>query len=95
MIDIDVIEPVTTMEAVIRDLAASVASAVANRRDHPSFGYSKASINRLLERMEGAIGMYMVLTGQASHAGVPSLARFNEGETKDRVAKARALVRNL
>src|SRR5262245_43690703 len=50
-----------TMEQVIRDLAATVINSVTNRRDHPSYGVTKTKIAAERERMEGAIGMYMVI----------------------------------
>jgi hypothetical protein len=88
----DTIEAV--LETVIRDLAATVINSVYNRRDHPSYGVTKASIRAGIDRMDGAIGAYMVVTRQANHAGIPALAKFTELATADRVAMARRLANN-
>lgn len=86
---------VLTMESTIRDMAATVVSGCRNRVDHPSFGNTKASIRASAARMEGAIGLYMVVTQQAAHAGVPALARFLEDYTTQQVHAARRAVESL
>lgn len=82
-------------EMVIRDIASSVTAQVRTRADHPSFGNTKTDIRRDLARMDGAIGLYMVQRGQATHASVPILAEFIEDETTERVVAARAAVAAL
>jgi hypothetical protein len=67
-------------ERVIRDMAGTVLSLVRSRREHPSYGTTKTMIRDARQRMEGSIGTYMVLFGQASHVGVPLLATFWESE---------------
>lgn len=84
---------VTQAERTIRDLAGTVRSQIANRRDHPAYGYTKAMIKESHDRMDGAIGLYMVLTLQASHAGVANLAEFRDPETHEAVGAARRLVK--
>jgi hypothetical protein len=74
---------------VIRDLAGTVIASAATRRHHPSYGVTLTKIRAERERMEGAIGVFMVLTTQATHAGVPALAVFDDAETADLVARAR------
>jgi hypothetical protein len=85
----------TTMEDEIRDMAATVASQVATRRSHPTYGYTKGKIRVQSERMEGAIGLYMVVTGQSSTTAIPRLAKFQSEETDLRVNTARDLVKGL
>lgn len=80
---------IETAERAIRDMAATVLNYIVARRQHPSYGYTKTKINAAYEQMEGAIGLYMVLTGQASHTTVPSLAHFLSSETDERVKDAR------
>jgi hypothetical protein len=80
---------IDTTEQVIRDFAGTCLSSIALRRSHPTYGATKTRIAFERERMEGAIGLYMVLTGQAGHAGVPSLAEYKHPETLERVATAR------
>jgi hypothetical protein len=80
---------------VIRDMAATVLGAVRTRKDHPSFGQTKANIRGLAERMEGAIGLYMVQSGQTMHPSVPVLAEFLSEDTTSRVAEVRAAMRVL
>lgn len=84
-----------TCEATIRDLAATVVNAATTRRDHPTFGNSKTAIRTMGNTMEGAIGLFMVLTEQATHPGVPRLAIFTDPRTTDRVDSARQAVENL
>jgi hypothetical protein len=86
---------VATCETVIRDLAASVVNAADNRRNHPTFGNTKTAIRTMGNTMEGAIGLFMVLTEQASHPGVPRLAIFTDPRTTARVFFAREAVENL
>ena len=66
-----------------------------NRKQHSSYGYTKTMIRDKAANMEGAIGLYMVLTGQAGHASVPTLARFNFPDTEERVRQARKAVGEL
>jgi hypothetical protein len=76
-------------EQIIRDMAGTVLSLVRSRRDHPSYGTTKAMIREARQRMEGAIGVYMVLFGQSTHTGVPLLAEFNVPDTNIIVTRAR------
>lgn len=80
-------------ERTLRDMATTVLSHVATRRDHPSYGISKTSIRADLERLDGAVGFYMVLLGQATHTSVPNLATFSEAETEDIVRRARQVAK--
>ena len=82
-------------EATIRDLAASVVNAAAQRVDHPTYDNTKTTIRTKAANLEGAIGLFMVLTKQANHAGVPRLAHFTDPRTRARVYFARQAVDNL
>lgn len=82
-------------EKVIRDQAGTVASLVATRRSHPSYGVGKVAIRHAAQRAEGAIGAYMVLDGQAAHSGVTTLAAFHEESTRERVDTMRRLISEL
>lgn len=86
---------VLTMERAIRDMAGSIIASAINRRDHSSFGYTKTSIRYAAAKMEGAIGLYMVVTGQSSHTAVSTTATFHEDYTTDRVERAREEVKAL
>jgi hypothetical protein len=86
---------VEAMEDEIRDMAATVASQVATRRSHPTYGYTKTGIREMALRLEGAIGLYMVLTGQSSTTAISNLAKFQSEETDLRVNTARDLVKGL
>lgn len=81
---------VTACEAVIRDLAATVVNGCTTRVHHPTF-VTKTAIRLDLARMEGAIGLYAVLTEQAMHATVSGLATFTDERTTYRVTEARSL----
>jgi hypothetical protein len=78
-----------THEQIIRDMAGTVLSLVRSRNDHPSYGTTKTQIRDARQRMEGAIGVYMVLFGQAGHPGIPLLAEFNVPDTNIIVTRAR------
>jgi hypothetical protein len=84
-----------TSERVIRDLAATVVNHATARRDHPSYGYTLTGIRAIGHQMDGAIGLYMVLTGQANHAQVAGLATFTDPATTQTVAQARNELENL
>lgn len=91
-VDLDVVE------RVIRDQAGDVINAVHVRRDHPTYGYTKTSIRAKAERLEGMIGLYMVLTEQSAGPTVPRLVTFlsaQREETANRVNTARDLVKGL
>lgn len=76
-------------ELIIRDVAGTVVSLCQSRKDHPSYGVTKAMIAKEAHRLDGIIGAYMVLAGQATHASVALLADFRDQATKDRVDEAR------
>lgn len=76
-------------ELIIRDMAGNVRSLCQSRRDHPSFGTTKGAIARAVHQMEGAIGAYMVLAGQANHPFIAMLAEFLSDETTELVRQAR------
>jgi|SRR5690349_5231378 len=82
-------------ETAIRDKAGTVLSMIATRKSHPSFGYTKTAIRATFSEMQGMIGLYMVLTGQASHAGVPNMAVFFSTDTDERVGTARRNIEDL
>lgn len=82
-------------ELIIRDFAGNVLSLHRSRRDHPSYGTTKTTIRRATEQMEGAVGAYMVLAGQATHPFAPVLATFLSDETTVRVTEARSRTRSL
>jgi hypothetical protein len=84
---------VQNMERTIRDAAGTAVSLAANRKQHPTYGVTKAQIVYAVAFMEGMIGLYMVLRGQAMHAGVPALAQFEDEATTERVESARNLTR--
>jgi hypothetical protein len=83
------------MESIIRDAAAEVINGVVNREAHPSYGNTKTGIRYARERMEGMVGMYMVLTGQANHHNIPSVSTFTNKRTAERVATARRMTDSL
>jgi ABC-type Na+ transport system ATPase subunit NatA len=82
-------------EAAIKDQAGKVCSQVVNRREHPSYGYTKTMIRAELSVMDGMIGLYQILTGQTAHASVPTLAKFASEDTAKRVKTAREVVRDM
>lgn len=86
---------ISQAESTIRDMAATTCSHAATKKAHPSYGVTKTSIRADLAHMEGAIGLYMVLTGQASHASVFRLCKFQFPETDERVKTARRLVEEM
>lgn len=83
------------MEKVIRDIAGATINMIKSRESHPTYGYTLGVIRGSLEKMEGAIGMYAVVTGQANHPFASGLTEFKTLETADRVAMARRMVGNL
>lgn len=85
---------VASMEQIIRDLAATVIANVDNRVYHPTFGVTKTMIRDGLVRMDGAIGMYMILTEQSAHAHATALAKFKDDDTKILVRRARTAAAN-
>ena len=82
-------------ELIIRDMAGNVVSLCQSRKDHPSYGTTKAQIKKALHQMEGVIGAYMVLAGQANHPFVAAVASFLDDATTDRVHEARGRVMGL
>lgn len=77
------------IERTIRDLAANVINAEANNRSHPSYGYTKGDIYAAFHRLEGAVGLYMVLMGQAQHPNLSGTAVFRDHRTTERFDSAR------
>lgn len=86
---------IAEFEVVIRDLAATVIAEADNRIHHPSYGYTKTMIRNSAQRLDGAIGVYMVLTGQAAHTKATGVVTFHgprHSETADVVNRARDAV---
>lgn len=83
------------IERQIRDMASHVCAQVATRKSHPSYGISKRGVRTLIDNMDGAIGLFMVLTAQATHTSVPNLAKFGFPETADRVETARRVFKDM
>ena len=83
------------IELIIRDFAGNVVSLCNSRRDHPSYGTTKAQILKALHQMDGAIGTYMVLAGQANHPFIALTASFLDDATMDIVHEARGRVAGL
>lgn len=80
------------MEEVLRDMAAAVISSVHTRIAHPTY-IGKGSIRTQMEKLEGALALYGVLSGQAMHYGSPTnLLDFRNDDTVSRVAEARHAV---
>ena len=86
---------VERMEQVIRDMAANVVSLWATRKSHPTYGVSKAQIRKAADRMDGAIGMYMIMVGQSRNFAVAPTATFLDGWTGERVSQARRAITEL
>jgi hypothetical protein len=84
------------LEALIRDMAATVSHACQARIDHPTFGYTKTKIRNSYSLMLGAVGVYAVLTGQSVSPIVnPAQISFYEVGTIDRVNRARAYFKDM
>lgn len=53
----------------VRHLRSSINNAIVNRRDHPSYGYTKAKITALYHELEGMLfALHVVRTGETSAA---------------------------
>lgn len=83
------------LEREIRAGADNVISMVHTRRDHPSYGYNKTVIRSRLERMNGVIGAYMLLAGDAFHTEAYAQATFTDPLTQQRVDLAHNMVAGL
>ena len=84
------------LEREIRAQAHAVITEIVNRRDHPSYGYTKTGIRERSHRLRGIIGLYAVITGQASHTEVsPVLVTFQDESTRSVVNTALNAVNNL
>lgn len=77
-------------EQIIRDMAGNVASLIQTRSAHPSYGTTKKVIMTALHQLEGCIGAYMVLSGQAAHPFLARAATFRNEQTTNAVDTARA-----
>lgn len=53
------------VEAAVRDFAAKVIALVDTRRTHPTYGVGKTQIRSAVDRMEGALGVLLVVSGVA------------------------------
>lgn len=85
------------MEREIRHAAASVLNAVRNRRDHPSYGYTKTSIRAQYAFLRGLVATFAFLTGQTANAqGVSPLhVTWRSDETANRLLDVETAMRNL
>jgi hypothetical protein len=75
-------------EREIRALASTMLSRVSNRRDHPSYGVSKAAIREAYSMMTGAIALYGMLTSQIGSPLVWHMVTFKLPGTATRVDAA-------
>lgn len=76
----------------IADKAGEIINAVHMRRDHPTYGYTKAIIKTKRDELDGMIGLFMVLSGQSATPNASHLAIFPGERTAERVKLARELV---
>jgi hypothetical protein len=83
-----------TIEREIRAAASGIIAAVTNRRHHPTFGYTKASIRTRLDQLDGMAFLYGVLTDQGLNP-LPGLVEYADPATTERVAAARAAVAGM
>lgn len=86
---------VAEVERAICNQAEKVCSYVALRKDRPSYGYTKTMIRHEGAVLDGMIGLFQIITGQANHPAVPNQAQFMHLEVAERVKTARQLVREL
>jgi len=75
-------------EDEIRALASTMLSRVSNRRDHSSYGVTKASIRESYSMMTGAIALYGRLTDQIGSPLVWQMVTFKVPGTVTRVNAA-------
>jgi hypothetical protein len=59
------------LEHTIRTQRNMVVNGIANRRAHPSYGYTKAMIRAEFRQLQGLIAAWAVVTGAWPHAGHP------------------------
>ena len=57
------------LEQEIRNQQAALASGLAARQCHPSYGYTKAGLRRDLHRLEGMLAAWMLVTGRWTLGG--------------------------
>ena len=62
-------ETVARLEAEIRHAHATVRSGIANRRDHPSFGYTKAHIRAEVARLFALVEAWALTGGAWTQGG--------------------------
>lgn len=53
------------------EMLTSAQSSLVNRREHPSYGYTKSSIASSLDKAEAIIAVWQVLAGRANHVHAP------------------------
>jgi hypothetical protein len=66
------VKPASATERLEREIGnahTSINSALASRRDHPSYGYTKTELRASLHRLEGMITAWLYVTGRWDHAG--------------------------
>ena len=77
------------MEREIRGAANDLSNAVTTRALHPTYGYTKTVIRSKMDRLDGMIFLYGVLTEQALNP-MPGLVTFVCPRTTEVVRLARS-----
>jgi hypothetical protein len=75
-------------ESEIRSLASTVLTGLDNRKNHPTYGYTKAIIRDHYNRLAGAVGMYGILTEQYRVATLWQSTEFSSPVTAGTVRNA-------
>jgi hypothetical protein len=76
------------LEKTVRGQANNILNMIDTRAVHPTYGITKARIREEVARLDGIVGTYMLLTGQALHVMVPRSAEFEDAETGKLVHEA-------
>lgn len=76
-------ETVERLESEIRSAHASVNSAITNRRNHPSFGYTKTMIREEFSRLHGLVEAHFIVSGGWQGSASPIRGAIREhGESE-------------
>ena len=85
------------VEREIKNMAISIINDVVARKVHPSYGYTKTSINAKYRRLEGMCALYAYISHQTLNAqGVtPSLVSFVDRDVKRVIEDAIKAVKSM
>lgn len=86
---------VDRLEREITQAGHTILNGIKMRRDHPSYGYTKTALVADLNRLEGMLLAWLVITGRWDFPGAPTFAQAERDAISQRFGISTPSLRKL